>query len=71
MNMRTLVLLALGVAFYAVSRSLEAQGDAAPFAAHGASAERLKYHLPALILLVAAFGSFIAAGFSAFWKKRD
>jgi hypothetical protein len=54
-------LLAIGAVLSALSRGLEAQGDAAPLAERGVSYERLAFHLPALALLVAALACFIAA----------
>jgi hypothetical protein len=55
------LLLAIGGALSLLSRVLEARGDAAPFAESGVSYERLAFHLPALLLLVAALGCFVAA----------
>jgi hypothetical protein len=54
-------LLAIGGALSLLSRALEARGDAAPFAESGVSYERLAFHLPALVLLAAALGCFLAA----------
>jgi hypothetical protein len=53
-----------------LSRALEAQGDAAPFAQSGVSHERLVFHLPALALLVAALVCFIAALWG-FLRRRN
>ncbi len=61
MKLSPWVLLAIGVGLSAVSRSLELQGDAAPYAESGVSHERLMYHLPALALLVGALVCFVAA----------
>jgi hypothetical protein len=64
MKLKPILLLAAGVGFLAVSRSLELQGDLAPFAESGVSSERLIWHGGALILLLCALASFIAAFFA-------
>jgi hypothetical protein len=61
MKLSPWLLLAIGAGLSAVSRSLELQGDAAPYAESGVSTERLAYHLPALVLLVGALACFVAA----------
>jgi len=61
MKLSPWLLLGIGVGLSAVSRSLELQGDLAPYAENGVSQERLMYHLPALILLVGALACFVAA----------
>jgi len=66
MKARTLIYVAIASGLFAVSHSLEAQGDAAPYAAAGVSSERLQYHLTAFLMLLGALGFFIAAGFSIF-----
>ena len=58
-----------GAGFYAVGHALDLQGDAVPFAPSGVSTERAIYHLSAIVFMLAALGSFIAAGFSVFGKK--
>ncbi len=70
MKLRTLIFLALAIACYFVSHSLELRGDAAPMVENGVSPERAKYHVMALLLLVGAIGFFIAAGWSVFRSKR-
>jgi hypothetical protein len=70
MKIKPLILLAIAIGLYFVSRSIELQGDAAPFGADGVSPERAKYHLIALVLLLGALGSFIYAGVSLF-RGRD
>lgn len=69
MRFKPILLLALGVGFFAVSRALEARGDMAPYADAGVSSERLIWHGGALILLLCALAAFVAA-FLAFRKQR-
>lgn len=69
MKLKPILFIAMGVGFYAVSRSIELQGDAAPIVPGGVSPERLKYHLIALLLMLAAFGLFIAAGVSLYRNR--
>ena len=71
MKLKTMVLLAVGFALYALSRSLELQGDLAPPAESGVSGERLGFHLTALVFMLAALGCFIVAGLGAFRAIRD
>lgn len=71
MNVRTAIFLALAIACYFTSQSLELRGDIAPVAEHGVSTERATYHIAALVLLVGALALFVAAGVSLFRKKRD
>ena len=61
MKLKPLIFIAIGVGLYWVARDIELMGDAAPFAPHGVSTDRLKYHLTALIMMLAALGFFIAA----------
>jgi hypothetical protein len=70
MNFKPLLFLAVAIGLYFVSHSLEVRGDAAPLAESGVSPERAKYHLMALVLLLAALGCFVYAGVSAFRKWR-
>jgi hypothetical protein len=68
MNRKTILLLAAGAGFFAVSHALELRGDAAPFAASGVSGERATYHLAALAVLLASFGCFVTAAIGLFRK---
>ena len=70
MNPKTLTALASGFGLLFVSRSLEARGDALPFAEAGISSGRLTWHLLALLVLLGAFASFVYAGLSAFRRDR-
>jgi hypothetical protein len=70
MNFKTILLLAVAIGLYALSRSLELRGDAAPLAAHGVSPERAKFHIMALVLLLGAIGSFVCAGLGAFRNRH-
>jgi hypothetical protein len=70
MNLKPALFLAIAIGLYFVSHSLELRGDAAPIAEHGASPERAKYHIAALVLLLGALGCFIYAGVSAFRQWR-
>ena len=69
MNPKAMLFLAIGFGLYFVSRSLELRGDAAPFAASGASIERLQYHGLALVCLLGALGFFVTAALSL-WRSR-
>ena len=71
MKLRTMIFIALGFGLYALSHALELRGDLAPLAASGISPERAKYHLLALLVLLAGIGFFIAAGLNAFRAIRD
>ncbi len=69
MNIKIIILLAIGVGLKTVSHSLELQGDLASVAS-----ERLTYHLSALVMLLGAAACFIYAGlgiFRSFRKKKD
>ena len=70
MKLKPILFIAMGAGFYAVSRSVELQGDAAPIVPGGVSPERLKYHVIALLLMLAAFGLFIAALVSIYRAHR-
>jgi hypothetical protein len=70
MNLKPILFVAIAIGLYFVSHSLELRGDAAPINGNGVSAERAKYHLMALVLLLGALGSFIYAGLSAFRNMR-
>jgi len=71
MKLKPLIFFALAFGLMAVSRSLELQGDAAPFGENGVSPERAKYHLLALVAVLGALGLFIAAGVSLYrgWRR--
>ena len=71
MKLKPLVFLAIAFGLMALSRSLELQGDAAPFGENGVSPERARYHLMALVAVVGALGLFIAAGVSLYrgWRR--
>jgi hypothetical protein len=71
MRFKPLLFIAIAIGFYVVSRDLELQGDAAPLVPGGVSPERAKYHLTALVLMLGALGSFVAAGVSLFRRSRD
>jgi len=66
-----MILIAVGFGLYSCSHSLELRGDLAPLAASGVSPERAKFHLMALLVLLAGLGCFIAAGLSVFRAIRD
>lgn len=53
--------IALGIVAIALSRGLEAMGDAAPYAEAGVSGERLTFHLAALVLLIVGGAAFVRA----------
>ena len=69
MRLKPILFLAIGFGLFAVSRSVELQGDLAPLVPGGVSPERAKYHLLALLLMLGAFGMFIAAGVSLFRSR--
>ena len=71
MKLKPMIFLAVAFGLMALSHSLELRGDAAPFVEGGVSTERAKYHLMALVAVVAALGLFIAAGVSIFrnWRR--
>lgn len=71
MRFTTLIFLAIAIGCYFVGHSLEVRGDGAPLAEHGISSARAKYHLAALLAMLAALGFFIAAAVSLFRRKRD
>jgi hypothetical protein len=71
MKLRTMILIAIGFGLYALSHSLELRGDLAPLAASGVSPERAKFHLLALVVLLAGLGCFIAAGLGIFRGLRE
>lgn len=61
MKFKPLIFIAVGIGLYWVARDVELMGDAAPFVPGGVSTERAKYHISALVLMLAALGFFIAA----------
>lgn len=69
MNFKTMLLLAIAIGLLFVSHTLNLRGDAAPFAEHGVSADRAKYHLAALVVLLGALGCFVSAGVSLFRRR--
>ena len=71
MKLKPLIFFALAFGLMALGRSLELQGDAAPFGENGVSPERAKYHLMALVAVLGALALFIAAGVSIFrsWRR--
>jgi hypothetical protein len=71
MKLSPWLFLAIGVGLSAVSRSLELQGDAAPYAESGVSTARLMFHLPALVLLVGALTCFVAALWIFIRRRRS
>jgi hypothetical protein len=60
MRVKPLIFIAVGFGLYWVARDVELLGDAAPFVPNGVSAERAKYHILALVLMLGALGFFIA-----------
>ena len=60
MKLKPLILIAVGFGLYWVARDVELMGDAAPLVPGSLSAERLKYHVIALVLMLGALGFFIA-----------
>ena len=68
MNLRPLILLAVGFGLLALSNSLELRGDMAPFAESGVSTERATWHIAGLLAVVAALGCFVAA-LRGFWRN--
>lgn len=68
MNLRTFAFIGLGFFLKYVSGAVELMGDLAPGAKEGVAAERLTYHLAALVLLIAAFASFAYGGLCA-WRS--
>ena len=64
MRFKPILFLAIAVGLYYVARSIGPRGDAAPLNVGGISPERAKYHILALVLMLGAFGFFIAAGVS-------
>ena len=70
MPLRPLILIAVAVGLYVISRDIGLRGDAAPLVAGGVSPERAKYHLIALGLMLGALAAFIAAGVSLFRGRR-
>ena len=71
MRLKPLIFLAIATGLYFIGRSLEMQGDAAPFGANGVSPERAKYHIAALVLMLAALASFVFAGWTIFRGRRS
>jgi hypothetical protein len=71
MTFRTLAFLAIAFGLLAVSHSLGLRGDAAPFGENGVSPERAKYHLMAIVAVLASMGCFVAAGMDLFRRKRS
>jgi hypothetical protein len=61
MRFKPLIFIAVGFGLYWIARDVELMGDAAPLMPNGVSAERAKYHIIALLLMIAALGFFIAA----------
>jgi len=70
-KLRTIILIAIGFGLYSCSHSLELRGDLAPLAAEGVSPERAKFHILALVVLIAGLGCFIAAGLGIVRGLRD
>ena len=70
MRLKPLLFIAIAIGLYVVGRDVGLQGDAAPLVPGGVSPERAKYHLIALVLMLGAFGFFIAAGVSLFRGRR-
>ena len=72
MKFKPLLYIALGMGLSYTARQVGLQGDAAPFVPGGVSPERLKYHLLALVMTLAALGFFIAALVSIYraWRAR-
>ena len=68
MKLKPLIYLALGFGLLWLSRSLELRGDLAPFVEGGVSTERAKYHIAALVAVIAALGLFVAAGLGI-WRN--
>ena len=62
MNLKTIIYLAIAFGLLMVGHSVSLQGDAAPYGPDGASPERAKYHITALVLTLGAAAFFIAAG---------
>ena len=54
--------LAAGIGLFGLSRLLESMGDLAPIAESGVSVERAAWHVPALLVLLAAMACFVRAG---------
>jgi len=54
--------LAAGIGLFGLSRLLESMGDLAPIAESGVSVERAAWHIPALLVLLAALACFVRAG---------
>ncbi len=70
MRFKPLIFIAIGFGLYWVARDVELMGDAAPLVPGGVSAERAKYHIIALVLMIGALGFFIAALISIFRGRR-
>ena len=70
MRLKPLIFIAVGCGLYWVARDVELMGDAAPFVPGGASTERAKYHIIALVLMLGALGFFIAALVGIFRRWR-
>ena len=71
MRFKPLLFMAIAFGLMSLSHSLELRGDLAPIVEGGVSPERAKYHVAALVVMLAALGLFIAAGVSVFRKLRD
>lgn len=71
MKLKPLIYIALGFGLKYLGHQLELQGDAAPLIPGELSPERLKYHLIAFFLTLAALGFFLAAGVGIYrnWRK--
>ena len=71
MRLKPLIFIAIAIGLYVVGRDVGLMGDAAPLVPGGVSAERAKYHLIALVLMVGALAFFIAAGVTLFRGRRS